>query len=88
MAGFMLGNLSVEEMEKRLGVKFPRECVEFMNGCRQHEANKIGVGKWHCFDMPFVLVCGDMDVATKIHNHLKALEGFKAALQISIQQNN
>ena len=80
-----LGNLSVDEMEKRAGVEFPTELKDYMEPRRQQSASNVKHGKWHCFDIPFVLVCGDMETATEIHNHLKALgSDFKEPLQISI----
>lgn len=66
-----LGNLSVDEIEKRIGVDFPEEIRKFMNETREMSAQKTPVGKWHCFDVPFMLVCGDMDTAKKIYNSVK-----------------
>ncbi len=66
-----LGDLSVEQMEERLGISFPKEIKDFMKKSRQHTASNIAKGKWHCFDIPFEIVCGDVDVATKIFNGLK-----------------
>jgi hypothetical protein len=81
----MLGNLTIEQIEKRAGVKFPDELVEYMKPRWQQKAENVGIGKWHCFDLPFNLVCGDMETATEIHNHLKAFSrDFKEPLQISL----
>lgn len=66
-----LGNLTVKQIEERLGIEFPEEIREFMNKNHQPEANNIVKGKWHCFDIPFVLVCGDMEVAAKIYDSVK-----------------
>lgn len=80
-----LGNLSIAEMEKRSGVDFPQELKDYMNPRKQESASNIAKGKWHCFDIPFVLVCGDMETATEIHSHLKAFgSDFKEPLQISL----
>lgn len=80
-----LGNLSVEEIEKRSGVEFPEDLKEYMGPRRQQSASNIKQGAWHCFDIPFVLVCGDMETATEIHSYLKVLSSkFKEPLQISI----
>lgn len=67
-----LGDLSVEFIERRLGIDFPPEIREFMKANHQDEAEGIKPGKWHCFDIPFTLVCGDVDTATKIFNSVKA----------------
>jgi cell wall assembly regulator SMI1 len=47
----MLGNQSVSQIEKRLGIEFPEEIREFMNKTHQSEASNIAKGKWHCFDL-------------------------------------
>ena len=80
-----LGNLSIEEMERRSGVLFPDELKSYMATRKQESASNIKQGKWHCFDIPFVLVCGGMETATEIHGHLKAFSSdFKEPLQISL----
>ena len=81
----MLGNLSVNKIEERLGIEFPEEIKEFMRQTHQPEANHIQKGKWHCFDIPFHLVCGDMATATKIYDALKhKSHECKEALQFSL----
>lgn len=87
MAGFMLGNLSVEEMEQRTGAAWPDELKQYMADKHQSHANDIQPGKWHCFDIPFTLVCGDMDTAQAIYNHLAPMSNdFKTQLVISIPE--
>lgn len=84
----MLGNLSVPEIESRLGIDFPDEIREFMKQTHQPDASNVAKGKWHCFDMPFTLVCGDIDTAVKIYDSVKdRTEGCKEALQISVADN-
>jgi len=81
-----LGNLSVADMEHRCGVKFPTALHEYLVDKHQPSAANIMSGKWHCFDIPFVLVCGDMQTATTIHGHLCNLgKEFKQPLQIALQ---
>ncbi len=81
----MLGNLTVEEIENRLGIEFPKETKEFMRMNWQLEANDIKPGKWHCFDIPFNLVCGDMATAQKIFDSVKEKSSqCKTQLQFSI----
>lgn len=81
----MLGNLSISQIEKRIGIEFPEEIREFMRQSHQSEANNIGKGKWHCFDIPFNMVCGDIETATKIFNSVKdRSEECKEVLRISI----
>lgn len=82
-----LGNLSIEEIESRSGVKFPEGLVEYMKPRKQEKAANIKHGKWHCFDIPFNLVCGDMVTAKKIYDYLKPLsKDFKEQLQISLDE--
>ena len=80
-----LGNLSVDEIEKRSGVKFPKELKDYMIPRRQQKAENVKPGKWHCFDIPFVLFCGDMETAKKIYSFLKDFSSeFKEKLVISV----
>jgi len=83
----MLGNLSIADIERRAGVTFPREAVEFMEPRRQQKAENIKEGKWHCFDIPFALVCGDTETAKGIVKHLQPLGKFKESLQVAVQSN-
>jgi len=85
----MLGNLSVSQIETRLGIEFPNEVKVFMNENYQSEASNIKKGKWHCFDIPFNLVCGDMETAQKIYNSVKERSSeCKEALQFSLSLKN
>jgi hypothetical protein len=84
--GIMLGNLTVEEMQRRSGVEFPSDLIAFMGARHQSEAQNIQPGKWHCFDVPFVLVCGDMETAREIFKHLSPLAPFKNRLHIGLPQ--
>lgn len=83
----MIGDMSVDDIEKRLGIEFPEEIREFMRKTHQENASKIKIGKWHCFDIPFSIVCGDKETATKIYNSVKdRSEECKAQLQFSLQE--
>ena len=82
-----LGNLSTDEIELRAGVDFPKELKDFMKSTHQECATGIASGKWHCFDMPFLLLCGDMDTAKTIYSHIEHLsKAFKVPMQIGVQQ--
>lgn len=81
----MLGNLSVEQIEKRTGVDFPEEIRVFLKENHQSEAANVKKGKWHCFDIPFTMVCGDLETATKIYESVKdKSSAFKERMQISV----
>ena len=82
-----LGNLTIEQMEARTGVNFDDELKNLLIETHQDSASNIAEGEWHCFDIPFVLVCGGMPLAQRIYDHLKAdSKNFKEVLQISLSQ--
>lgn len=82
----MLGNLSVSQIENRLGIEFPNDIKDFMKQTHHANADNIPLGKWHCFDIPFNIVCGDIEIATKIFNSVKdRSDECKEALQFSLQ---
>lgn len=66
MIVMMLGNLSISQIERRLGIELTEENREFLNKTHQEEANRIISGKWHCFDIPFFFACGGSAFAKEI----------------------
>ncbi len=81
----MLGNLTIDEMQRRSGVEFPSELIAFMASRHQDEAQNVKPGKWHCFDIPFTLVCGDRETAKEIFKHLSPLSSnFKEQMHIAL----
>ena len=83
----MLGNLSVSQIEERLGIEFPEDIRDFMKKSHQSKAENIGKGKWHCFHIPFTILCGDIETATKIFNSVKEkADKCKEQLIFSIQK--
>ncbi len=83
----MLGNLTVKQIQDRLGIEFPQDIQDFMRKSNQSEANNIAKGKWHCFDIPFTIVFGDYDIAKKVYDALKdKSDDCKEQLQFSIQK--
>jgi len=83
----MLGDLSVSQIEQRIGVNFPEEIREFMKSSHQPNASDVQSGKWHCFDIPFNIVCGDIETATKIFNSVKDSKTIKERLQFSLSNS-
>lgn len=68
--------------------KFIEETREFMKQTHQDEASNIKKCKWHCFDIPFLLVCGDIETATKIFNSVKDKSNeCKAVLQFAVTKS-
>ncbi len=67
----LIGNLTVVQIEAKLGIAFPDDIREFMNATHQERFDDVAPGKWHCAELPFVMVCGDMAIAEKIYNSVK-----------------
>lgn len=81
----MLGNLTLKQIEERTGVIVSDEDRVELNNMRQEKAENIASGKWHCFDLPFIMMCGDKPTAEKVVKILSQYDWSKAkqALQIS-----
>lgn len=81
----MLGNLSLKQIEERTGISVSADDRAVLSGMRQEKAENITSGKWHCFDLPFMIVCGDKPTAEKVRDILQRYDWSKAkeALQIS-----
>ena len=62
-----LGNLSVDEIEKRTGIVFSDEHKKYLNEHRQTAVNKTPLkeGFWHGFDIPFMIMTSDKATAMK-----------------------
>ena len=84
--GIMLGDLTVEQIEQRLGIALSDEEREFMRKTRQLVAANVKEGKWHCFDMPFMIVAGGMDFAGKLNEMLMPYaDQMKCQIQIGVE---
>lgn len=80
-----LGNLDIAEIERRSSVEFPQELCDYMLDKKQESASNIAEGKWHCFDIHFILVCGGRKTAEGIYKYLAPLSNqFKEPLQIGL----
>ena len=83
----MLGILSIEDLERRLGVELPGEFKERMNKSRQEiaESSALKENEWHLFDLPLMMVCGSMDLAQYVNDTLTPLaDRFKEVFQIGV----
>ena len=60
-----LGNLSVEQIEKRLGIQLNDSDKMQLEGTRQERVNNMPIeaGKWHCYDLPFMFMTHDIETA-------------------------
>ncbi len=73
--GIMLGNLSLDMMEKEQGFVLSNEDRETLASMRQDNADvKKGSETYHIFDIPRTILCGTMDVAQKVYDILKKYE--------------
>lgn len=61
-----LGNLTVEQIEQRLGIEFSETERNELKSTRQENASNIPADKWHCFDIPFMMVCGSYEFAERL----------------------
>lgn len=80
----MLGNLSVEQIEERTGISISSVDRAELNRMRQENAEDIAPGKWHCFDCPFLIVCGDKATGEKVAKILTAYDWSKAKQSLNI----
>ena len=81
----MLGDLDVSNIEKRLGITLEDNDRETLISMRQHDAQNIQPGKWHCFDIPFTCACGGMEAAIKVRDIMqKYSSDMKGQFQISL----
>lgn len=81
--GICLGNLKTSEILQRLGVTLSEEDYKAMESMREDRAD-VSAGRWHGFDIPFQITCGDKETASKIIEVLSPLAGeFKTQIQIA-----
>lgn len=72
MGGIFLGNLTVEQIEWRLGIHLSEEHRKELADNRQEKVNNTPIepGKWRCFDWPFMMMTHDMETASKFRDIL------------------
>lgn len=78
--GIMLGNQTVEQIEKRLGITLSHEHKQVLFDSWQQKAEDIADEKWHCFDLPFCFVCGSKNTAEKFRDIFLQYDLSKAEL--------
>ncbi len=70
----MLGNQSIEQMEKRMGIEFPVELKDVLSKYHQDNVSiDMAEGFWHCFDLPFTMVCGGRDLTQLVYDYLSPM---------------
>mgnify|MGYP000856623385 CR=1 FL=1 len=83
----MLGNLSVAQIEERLGIQLAEAERSELIASRQEPVNNIPIAPdaWHCFDLPFMIVCGSREMAEKLYKMLSPYGGeMTCRLQIGV----
>ena len=87
-----LGNLSVEQIEERTGITLKDEDREYLKKHRQEAVNDtpLEVGKWHCFDIPFMIMTGNQETAEHYRDMLLSYDwsNCKEPLQIGWERSN
>lgn len=81
-----LGDLTVEQIESRTGITLSEQDRTFMRDNHQAAVNNTPLepGKWHCFDLPFMVMTHDKQTAETYRDLLGAYDWSKCkeALQI------
>lgn len=72
--GIRFGSLSIEHIEKRLGITLSNEERIAMKEIHSNAAD-MPFGTWHCFDAPFTLVCNGSDAANIVLGILRPYSG-------------
>lgn len=73
MIGIRLGNLTVEDLERDLEIKFSDEDREYLKSTRQENVSKkLSAEAWHYFDLPRTLSFGSVRFAMKIAKLIKS----------------
>lgn len=80
----MLGNLTVEQFEKRCGITFTESERSKLNELREQTCDKVdGNNKIHIYDIPFMIYCGNSEARKTVIDMLTPYSGdMKTTLQI------
>lgn len=84
--GIYLGNLSVNQIEERLNIILTDMERDNLSKMRESNASNIPPGKWHCFDIPFMILCGSTETAIIVRDMLAPYsDKMKCEIKIGIQ---
>ena len=87
-----LGNLTPEQIESRLGIELTAEDKELLKKTHQPEVNNVPIapGKWHCFDLPFMIMTSDVKTARMFVDIFSKYEPstFRECLQIGWERDD
>lgn len=75
MCVILIGNLTIADLEKDLGIKFNEEDRQYLESTRQEDVSKkLASDAWHFFDIPRRLVLGSPKAHRKFKDLLKKYE--------------
>ena len=80
-----LGNLTPEQLEKRLGITLTDSDRNYLSEHRQEKVNNtpLGDGKIHIYDIPLIILCDVKETAEKIRDLFeKYPNNFKETFQV------
>ena len=81
-----MGNFTTAQMASEMGIKLSAEDAKTLEAMRQDDAQNILQGRYHCFDAPRMIVCGDLDTCRKVHSILSRYK-VKGQWQIATSQD-
>lgn len=82
--GIALGNFTIKELEEKHGFTLTDEHRSTLEAMRQDSAQHIEKGKFHIFDIPRSIICGDSNTCQKVYNILKEYK-IKGQVGLSFQ---
>ena len=65
-----LGNFTTTQMASEMGIELSAEDIKTLEAMRQDDAQNIKPGRFHCFEAPRMLACGDLATCHKVHDIL------------------
>ena len=79
-----LGNLTIDQFEKRCGITLTDEEKVILNELREEKCDNVkGNNKIHIYDIPFLIECGNPEARKTVIDMLTPYAGeIKCALQI------
>lgn len=81
-----LGNLSTKDICNRLQITLTEQEIETLENLRSIPAEFKG-GKWHGFDIPFSIYCGDIETAVIVRDiYAKYASEMKEQLHVTFMQ--
>ena len=83
----LLGNFDTARMASEMGIELSDEDKNNLESMRQDDAQEITPGKFHCFDIPRTILCGDMETVYKVAGILQKYK-IKGVWQVSTYGKN